>query len=47
MYGELAALGIEKGKPFEPDARMKGDSRAGREERQRADASRVVRRSSS
>lgn len=23
MYGELAALGIEKGKPFEPDARMK------------------------
>jgi hypothetical protein len=22
-YGELAALGIEKGKPFEPDARMK------------------------
>jgi hypothetical protein len=24
MYGELAALGIEKGKPFAPDARMKG-----------------------
>lgn len=23
MYGELAALGIEKGKPFAPDARMK------------------------
>jgi hypothetical protein len=23
MYGELAALGIEKGKPFNPDARMK------------------------
>ena len=23
-YGELAALGIEKGKPFNPDARMKG-----------------------
>jgi hypothetical protein len=23
-YGELAALGIEKGKPFEPDDRMKG-----------------------
>ncbi len=23
-YGELAALGIEKGKPFQPDARMKG-----------------------
>jgi hypothetical protein len=23
-YGELAALGIEKGKPFAPDARMKG-----------------------
>ena len=22
MYGELAALGIEKGKPFNPDARM-------------------------
>jgi hypothetical protein len=24
MYGQLAALGIEKGKAFEPDARMKG-----------------------
>jgi hypothetical protein len=24
MYGELAALGIEKGKPFEPDARLTG-----------------------
>jgi len=24
MYGELAALGIEKGKPFAPDARMTG-----------------------
>src|SRR5262249_59741446 len=24
MYGLLAALGIEKGKPFTPDARMKG-----------------------
>lgn len=24
MYGELAALGIEKGKPFAPDSRMKG-----------------------
>jgi hypothetical protein len=24
MYGQLAALGIEKGKPFAPDARMKG-----------------------
>ena len=24
MYGLLAALGIEKGKPFAPDARMKG-----------------------
>jgi hypothetical protein len=24
MYGELAALGIEKGKPFNPDARMTG-----------------------
>jgi hypothetical protein len=24
MYGELAALGIEKGKPFSPDARMTG-----------------------
>lgn len=24
QYGELAALGIEKGKPFKPDARMKG-----------------------
>lgn len=24
MYGELAALGLEKGKPFNPDARMKG-----------------------
>lgn len=24
MYGELAELGIEKGKPFNPDARMKG-----------------------
>lgn len=24
MYGELAELGIEKGKPFTPDARMKG-----------------------
>jgi hypothetical protein len=24
MYGELAVLGIEKGKPFEPDARMTG-----------------------
>lgn len=24
MYGELAELGIEKGKPFKPDARMKG-----------------------
>lgn len=24
MYGELAALGIVKGKPFTPDARMKG-----------------------
>lgn len=24
MYGELAELGIEKGKPFAPDARMKG-----------------------
>jgi hypothetical protein len=24
MYGLLAALGIEKGKPFKPDARMKG-----------------------
>jgi hypothetical protein len=24
MYGELAALGIEKGKPFNPDERMKG-----------------------
>ena len=24
MYGELAELGIEKGKPFSPDARMKG-----------------------
>jgi hypothetical protein len=23
-YGELAALGIEKGKPFQPDERMKG-----------------------
>lgn len=23
-YGELAALGIEKGKPFQPDARMRG-----------------------
>lgn len=23
-YGELAALGVEKGKPFEPDDRMKG-----------------------
>ncbi len=23
-YGELAALGIEKGKPFKPDARMRG-----------------------
>lgn len=23
-YGELAALGIEKGEPFQPDARMKG-----------------------
>jgi hypothetical protein len=24
MYGELAELGIEKGKPFNPDSRMKG-----------------------
>jgi hypothetical protein len=24
MYGQLAALGIEKGKPFAPDARMRG-----------------------
>ncbi|HEY1922998.1 MAG TPA: DUF1254 domain-containing protein [Tepidisphaeraceae bacterium] len=24
MYGELAALGIEKGKPFDPDTRMTG-----------------------
>jgi hypothetical protein len=24
MYGQLSALGIEKGKPFAPDARMKG-----------------------
>jgi hypothetical protein len=24
MYGQLAALGIEKGKPFAPDSRMKG-----------------------
>src|SRR5262249_17248194 len=24
MYGLLSALGIEKGKPFSPDARMKG-----------------------
>jgi hypothetical protein len=23
QYGELAALGTEKGRPFEPDARMK------------------------
>ena len=23
FYGELAELGIEKGKPFNPDARMK------------------------
>jgi hypothetical protein len=36
MYGELAALGIEKGKPFAPDARMKGilekASKAGRDQ---------------
>jgi hypothetical protein len=24
MYGQLAAFGIGKGKPFAPDARMKG-----------------------
>jgi hypothetical protein len=36
MYGQLAALGIEKGKPFAPDARMRGilekAAKAGREQ---------------
>jgi hypothetical protein len=36
MYGELAALGIEKGRPFAPDARMRGllerAARAGRDQ---------------
>ena len=36
MYGELAAIGIEKGKPFSPDARMKDTltraARAGRDQ---------------
>jgi hypothetical protein len=36
MYGLLAAIGIEKGKPFAPDARMKGilekAARAGRDQ---------------
>ena len=43
-YGELAALGIEKGKPFTPDARMKAHPRAGGADRQRADARAVLRR---
>jgi hypothetical protein len=38
MYGELAALGIVKGKPFNPDARMKGllerAAKAGRDQMQ-------------
>ena len=33
MYGELAALGIEKGKPFNPDARDDGNPRESREDR--------------
>lgn len=36
MYGQLAALGIEKGKPFQPDARMKAilerSAKAGRDQ---------------
>ena len=43
-YGELAALGIEKGRPFGPDPRMTSHSGRGGTGRQRADARAVLRR---
>ena len=46
FYGELAALGIVKGKPFNPDARMTRHSRAGCVDGDFADARAVLRRSS-
>jgi hypothetical protein len=41
-YGNLAALGIDKGQPFVPDERMTRILWEGSADRQRADASPVV-----
>ncbi len=43
-YGELAALGIAKGRPFTPDARMKSILERAAERSQRADARAILRR---
>jgi hypothetical protein len=43
-HGELAALGIEKGKPFAPRRATERDPRRGGEPGQRADARAVLRR---
>ena len=47
LMGQLAAIGIVKGEPFEPDERMRRDPRGRRRRRQRELAGAVLRRATS